>query len=193
MKSFLVYALALISGSALAQVTTPSNVTKINDVGYTMTIDGQEYIAVSRATLDDQRKLIKELQGQRDQCLDTSRSLEKLRTEYVALTETYQSLARESITLNEKYSDRANALVQINDQYGNLVKDYDNLAGKYRDIALRPAPRHATDFGLGLMRSGGETRPVGMVGMGGNVLSLDVRGWLMGGQDTFGLLIGASF
>jgi hypothetical protein len=58
---------------------------------------------------------------------------------------------------------------------------------------LESSPREAIDLGIGVVHAGDEDRLVAMAGIGTRVFKLGLRGWVFGGQDTYGVLMGVSF
>lgn len=196
-------AACLLAASIPALADTVTDVARTADGAYAMKIDGQPHVAVTRAQLDAMVKAVedslalKERLAKAEQDLAAYRSLtatyEQLRKDYSALAEKYKLLADDSLKLGERYSKAGADLVALNKEYGKLVKDYDALAQKYRDVAVRTAPRHPFDLGLGIVHSNEEDHAVAMAGMGTQLFSVELRGWVFGGPDTYGVMIGTSF
>lgn len=170
---------------------------------YAMKINGKPYVAVTKAQSDEMVKALQENSALKERLAVTERDLgqyrsltttyEQLRKDYVALTDKYKVLTDDSLKLAERYSKASNDLVALNKEYGGLVKDYDALVQKYRDIAVRTAPRHPFDLGLGVVHSNNEDHAVAMAGMGTQLFNVELRGWVFGGQDTYGVMVGTSF
>lgn len=191
MKELLIALLLLSALPAYGQRIT--DVRRESDRFYAMRIDGVEYLAMRRADAEKLQTDFVAAENDMKELRQLRSAYQKLASDYAALTERYKGLSDDSIKLNERYADAANRLVRLTGDYDKLVAQYDGLAGKYRDVAVRSAPRQPTDIGAGIVHAGGENRLVGMAGVGTNIFSLGVRGWVFGGQSTYGVLMGVSF
>lgn len=179
------------------------NVSDLRNLGggiYSMKIDGNTYTAMPEA---DKKQLVADLENMAKELAEAkklvarqtalSNQYEDLRNKYAALTSEYSTLADNSIQLNGRYAAAADKLVTLNQSYSKLGHDYDALAEKYRQIAIRAVPREALDIGLGAVSTTNTTRGVVMVGAGTHILNAGVRAWLFGGQNNFGVILGTSF
>lgn len=193
--------LLLMSLPVLAETVTD---VRLSSGGtYVMKIDGKDYVAITKAQLNEmvqalqENATLKSRLTKADQDLKDYRSLtnsyEQLKQDYLGLTDRYKGLAADSVALGERYSDAAGKLVTLTNDYRGLTKDYDALSQKYRDVALRTAPRQPIDLGLGVIHSDDTDRFVAMAGIGTQVFGVGLRGWVFGGHSTYGVMIGTSF
>ena len=70
-----------------------------------------------------------------------------------------------------------------------LAHDYDNLAGKYRDIALSSSSFITFDIGVGATTNDGDTKAAAVLGLG--IKQFKLWGFLQ--DKNSGVLAGASF
>jgi len=190
-------------GSFSVKAQTVANVMPSGGGTYVMTIDGRPYVALARAQADEMTNALQEIAALKKQlasanvivkeCRSVTDAYERLRKDYVALTDRFKVLADDSVKLNERYSEAAGKLVVLNKDYAALVSDYDALAKKYRDIAVRSAPRDPFDLGIGVVHAADTDRVVAMGGMGTRIFNVGLRGWVFGGQGTYGVMVGTSF
>lgn len=178
----------------------PTNVKPISGGRYTMDIGGKNYLAMSFKQVEAQGKKtkaleqqLKETQEKLKEYKDISDRYDVLRENYVGLTDEYKGLSDNLIGLNQKYSNTANGLVGVNNKYKTLVADYDELAEKYRGIALRSRARSKIDIGVGRMNSANISHTVFMAGVGTSLIGPELRMWAFGGEDTIGFMVGGSF
>ncbi len=199
----------LLSGLLLMLLPIMSNAESVTDLvpqpngTYLLKIDGKRYVALSPADVEQTAAALAANVALKQQLEATTAKLEQyqalthqyeeLRQNYVALSSDYHNLSGESLRLNHDFSTAASNLVILNRDYSQLVKDYDSLTEKYRDAALRSHPRNPLDIALGAVSTDSKTQGVVMVGTGTRVLDVDVRAWLIGGQDSYGVLLGSSF
>lgn len=170
---------------------------------YSLKIDNRNYVALSSADVEQAQaalaanaaltQKLAEVTAKLQQYQSMTNQYEELRVKFAVLTSDYKNLSEDSLRLNGDYSAAANNLVTLNQDYGKLVKDYDSLTQKYREAALRSRPRSPFDIGIGAVSVDNTTRGIAMVGAGTPVFDIDLRAWLFGGQDTYGVLLGASF
>lgn len=201
-------ALALVlclSFPATAQVVT--GVTQLkNKAGekvalYSMNIDGKPYTAFPEGQAEQKIQELEQLRAtlqKTNEELKDYKSLanqyDQLKKDYVILTEKFKVLTDDSLQLSEKFSATAGKLLGLTNDYQKLNADYAVLAEKYRSIALRSAPRQPLDFGVGVVRTGDTNHLVGMAGAGYTIAGdFGVRGWVFGGQSTYGGMLGISF
>ena len=198
-KGFIALLLVCLPICALAE-----NVSDLRNKGggiYSMKIDGQDYTAMPES---DRKQLVTDLENMSKELAaakilvakqtSLSNQYEELKGKYVALTNDYSALADNSIQLNGRYAAAADNLVTLTQNYSKLGHDYDALAGRYREIAIRAVPREALDVGIGAVSSSNSaTRGVVMVGAGTHVFDVGVRAWLFGGQNNYGVMLGTSF
>lgn len=199
MKRAALLLLSCLSFSAPAQTVT--DVRPLSDkTTYVMRINGTPYVAYTQAQADDFRKTAQEREDLKTRLAETEEKLAVLQRaavtlaqvekDYAAANAKLLALAADSQKLGEKYSEAAGKLTALNRDYSQLVSDYEALAKKYRDIAMRSAPRQAIDLGAGFVHTGDTSHVVGMAGIG---IALGVRAWVFGGQSTYGAMLGYSF
>lgn len=196
-------AVILLACPATGLATSVSEATQNADGSYALTIEGRAFIAWPRAVSDGMRAAaaardaaaaaLANTEKELHECQAVTSSYEKLRSDYVAVTDKYKALVDSYATLTAEYSTAANKLVALNNDYDKLVKQYDELAGKYRQLALRPAQRKTFDLGLGAINARDELRPIALAGIGTEVFSLELRGWLFGGTSSYGAAVGVTF
>lgn len=197
------FAAFLIVWSFSVQADTVTDVSPLAGGTYVMKINGTPHVAVTKARLDamamaqEENSVLMEKLAKTEQDLREYRSLttsyEQLRKDYVVLTDKFKLLTDDSLKLGERYSEAGSKLITLAKDYGGLVKDYDVLAQKYRDIALRSDPRQPFDLGMGVVHSADTDHVVALAGMGTGIFDVGLRGWVFGGQDTYGVMIGVSF
>jgi len=205
--------LALIVVTCLPAIACADTVSDVGPDGsgnYLLKINNKPYIAFTREQAELMLKIEEErdhLREERDklsaqltkmqQATDNYRkltdALEQHNKDTSALLGKYQRLSSDNLQLSEKYATTANDLVDVTKQYGTLTKSYDELSEKYRQIALRSAPRQPVDIGLGLVHQNGADRAVVMAGAGTDIFKLPLRGWIFGGSDSYGLMFGVSY
>lgn len=199
----------LIGGLVLVLLPMTGNAESVTDLAaqadgtYVMKIDGNNYVALSSADLGQITAAVSESVALKQKLAEVTAKLERyqalteqyeqLKTHYADLTGNYKNLSEDALRLNGEYSVAANNLVTLNQDYSKLVKDYDSLTEKYRNVALRSRLRNPLDIGLGALSADDKAHGIAMIGAGTQLLEVDVRGWLFGGRDTYGLLLGASF
>ncbi|HZE10196.1 MAG TPA: hypothetical protein VE034_01275 [Burkholderiales bacterium] len=191
--------LPCLSFSALAQTVT--DVKMLGDkTTYVMRINGTPYVAFTQAQADDLRKTAREREELKQRLVETEEKVSALQRsasvlvqvekDYAAATAKLRALAEDEDKLSTKFSETAGKLSALNKEYSQLVSDYEALAKKYREIAVRSAPRQPIDLGAGFVHTGDKSHVVGMAGIG---IALGVRAWVFGGQSTYGAMLGYSF
>lgn len=197
----------LLSLNAYAEEVT--NIKRMNK-GYTLDINGVAHRALSATDYNELNTLItkeqaeKQLLVQKIVALETelAKSLanaEKFQAVLNAqsdLNKQYQELNNNLSDLNTKYSTTAGELVGLNKDYRAVVQEFDELTDKYRKVALRTNPRSKWDLALGMLKptaSGSDPHYFASVGTGAKLLNTEVRGWLLVGDDSYGLMAGMSF
>ena len=180
-----------------------SHLSAQGDGSYLLRIDGKTYIALSQEDAAQAVAALGETERLREQLAAVSKTLrdyqtlsgeyETLRERYAALSADYGTLSADSLQLSARYATAADDLITLNQGYGKLVGEYDGLVERYRRVALRTAPRQPLDIGVGAITSHHATSGVVMVGAGTRLFELGVRGWLFGGQESYGVMLGASF
>ena len=167
---------------------------------YTLKIDSEKYVAIKEAEYYEMVKVINALKEQLSAAnikikgyKANSDAYEENRKKYIALTAGYKKQTEEMTRLNVKYLDTSEKLIALNNEYSKTLKSFDALVEKYRDVALRSSPRNPVDVGLGVLTVNDIQHNVFMFGAGTDVFGLNFRGWLYGGQDTYGAMVGMSF
>jgi len=188
---------------AAAKAENISGVTALSNGIYALQIDGRNYMALPSDKYQQNLKLLGAAASCAADLEATAAKLkeyqtltsqyEELKGKYAALARDYQRLSEDSLRLNGDYASAADNLLTLNQGYSRLAHDYDALAEKYRTIALRTHPRKPLDIGIGAIASDNKTNGVLMVGAGTSLLNVELRGWLLGGPDHYGLIVGSSF
>ncbi len=195
---------------AIVCAETVSDVVPDGSGNYLLKINNTPYIALSR----EQAELLLKVEQERDRyreerdklaeqlsrtqlASDNYRQLTDALAQHNRDTEAllgkYRQLSSDNLQLSERYATTATDLVDVSRQYGTLARNYDELTEKYRQIALRSAPRQPLDFGLGVIHQNRADRAVLMAGAGTEILSLPLRGWIFGGSDSYGVMFGFSY
>lgn len=140
---------------------------------------------------EDNKKLVEQLKNTQSVAVDFEALVTKydtLNKNYEKLNEKYQGTLDSSINLNESYQEKASKLVELNEKFDKLVTDYDDLTGKYRDIALSGGSPIRFDLGIGLTEYSDSSEMAYLVGA--SIYKLNVWGFLQ--DDNNGLLVGTS-
>lgn len=202
MKKILLAVCFMLPLSSVAQTCTD---VKLGANGnYTVRIDNKKFVAYSEknrkalieltkgaiATKEVNEGLTKQI----DKLQKMNDEYETLRKKYQELTNKYEEQTKKLSELNGKYSETAGKLVELNGDYSKTIKRFDGLVDKYREIALRSVPRNPVDVGFGIMRVNDVNRGVFMAGAGMDITdNWHIRGWLYGGEETLGAMVGLSF
>lgn len=200
-RALLVAAMVLLPLAAAAE--TIGSVTAQGNGTYRVEIDGRGHVALTESdyhqlvtALAENVALKKSLAAATDklaQYQSLTDDYESMRQHYLVLTGEYRDLSDNALRLNADYATAADRLLTLNHDYSQLVRDYDSLTEKYRNVALRSRPREMFDIGLGAVASDNRTSGILMVGTGAELLKVNLRGWLFGGPDNYGVIIGSSF
>lgn len=201
MKKTILVLMLLYPMSLVAQT-----VTNIQGSGarYTMDINGKPYVALSRAASQQTAKYLnerKELLEKNDKLVTKLAEAQKLlkeqetlREKYAKLTDKYEQQTTKLENLNNKYAETSGDLITLNNDYRTTIGDFDKLVEKYRDVALRSVPRNPVDLAIGSLHNNDEWHTVFMAGAGFDLTkSIHFRGWLFGGVETYGAMVGISF
>jgi hypothetical protein len=198
-----------ISLHAYAEEAT--NITKLNTgYGYALDINGISHIALPAAKFKTLTNSATELKAENTLLLQAIGKLKAELASYIADSKEYRAAVKEVSEINKqyqelnnsysdlstKYSTTAGELVGLNKDYRAVVQEFDELTEKYRKVALRTNPRSKWDFGLGMLKptaSGSDPHYFASVGTGAKLLNAEVRGWLLVGDDSYGLMAGISF
>lgn len=186
-----------------------ANVKRLNK-GYTLDINNVAHRALPAADFEkmmellakdkkEKQLLIQQIAALKNELNKSLANAEKLQTALDAqsnLNEQYRELNNRYSDLNTKYSNTADELVGLNKDYRAVIQEFDGLTEKYRKVALRTNPRSTWDFGLGMLKptaSGSDPHYFASVGTGAKLLNTEFRGWLLVGDDSYGLMAGLSF
>ena len=194
MRTFLVSLALLMPVTGFAQAEC--EVIGQADSAFRIRIDGNIADLVSRQAYtqalterDELRARLAETEATLRELGDLTQQYEELRNKHVTLALEYQQLAQDSLTLNTEFRDTSNELVTLTEQYSQTVKDYDELAGKYRSIALSSGRNLHFDIGVGVNNSSAEQTWDVLFGAG----VFGFKGWVYGNSDRQGIAVGASF
>jgi len=155
------------------------------------------------ALIKEDSKLISDLQKQlvarkteikkyKDQLKNSIALIEKyqkLDKQHLTLTEKYNHSLEGSVNLNTKYKANSTKLLGLTEKYGKLVNDYDDLVGKYRDIALSSSSFITFDLAAGATTNNGSTEAAALIGLG--IKQFRLYGFLQ--DNNNGVMAGASF
>ncbi|MBN1480802.1 hypothetical protein JXA70_11055 [candidate division KSB1 bacterium] len=160
---------------------------------YKIMIDGKIQLLVTKEVFDEAASRYESEISALEEQLTQSNALldeyEQLRTEYAELTGQYRKLSDDLVDLTMEYKTASTDLVGLNDEYQVLVKDYDELAGKYRNIALHSSSNFKFHIGVGMNNSKLEERWDVFVGTG----LFGFNGWIYGNTDRLGIAVGKTF
>jgi hypothetical protein len=143
-------------------------------------------------------QLIKKLQQQIDNDLQLAEAykqnqeaVQKLNQDYQQLIQHHEQTLDKSINLSENFEKNVQGYNQLAKDYDQLTVKFDDLAGKYRDVALTSGSPISVELGAGLTDQGDG---VALLGAGFNVYKTwDVKAWGLLHKDFSGILGGASF
>jgi uncharacterized phage infection (PIP) family protein YhgE len=118
-------------------------------------------------------------------------ALQKLNDDYRQLIQRHEQTLDKSITLSENFDKNMQRYNQLATDYDQLTVKFDDLAGKYRDVALTSGSPITVELGAGLTDQGDG---IALLGAGFNVYKTwDIKAWGLVHKDFFGMLGGASF
>ncbi len=121
----------------------------------------------------------------------TQETLQKLNEDYRQLIERHEHTLDKTVALSERFAGNARNYNQLARDYAQLTVKFDELAGKYRDVALTGGSPVTVELGAGLTDQGDG---IGLLGAGLNIYKTwDIKAWGMIHRDFFGMLGGASF
>ena len=141
---------------------------------------------------------IKKLQQQIDDNLQLAEAykqnqeaLQKLNNDYKELIERHEQTLDKSIAVSDNFHKNMQSYNQLTKDYDKLTVQFDELAGKYRDVALTAGSPISVELGAGLTDEGDG---IALLGAGFNVYKTwDIKAWGLVHKDFFGILGGASF
>ncbi len=167
---------------------------------FSLQIDENKYIAIRETEYDKIINVVNSLKTQLTtankklkESMANSAEYEALRNEYKSLTNSYKKQTDELININTNYARTSRKLIALNNEYSLTLRKFDALVEKYRDVALRSTPRNPVDIGFGVLSINDENKGVFMFGAGTDIFGSNLRGWLYGGEDTYGAMLGMSF
>lgn len=187
-----------------------TNVRKSPEGGYDLDINtaayhampAKGYEAIKNRLMDDDKKIaeltekIISLEAELEKSKANAAKYQQALTEMTDLNQRYKTLNDSYSDLNADYKKTANDLVVLNKSYSTTLTEFDDLVEKYRKVAIRSSPRSMLDFGVGMLKptdSGSDTHYFVSVGSGVKLLKTEFRGWLLVGNDSYGLMAGLSF
>jgi hypothetical protein len=186
-------------GLALAESCTIVNRTSAGLVN--VTIDGQAYRAMSdsafkdvKATAERNKVLeqeLKEAHAKIAEYQSLTTSYETLKKQYAELTQQYQTQLAASTKLADDYKVNSENLIGQTHQYEKLVRDYDKLAGMYRDVAVAKSPTFHFDAGIGMIDNRVNNETQGSVLVGAGIYRL--KAWYLWYPDGQSILVGTTF
>ncbi len=169
-------------------------------------VDGKEvYVIAAEDLKPDQcfkpvetAQHIKKLQQQIDDNLhlaeaykQNQEALQKLNQDYQQLIQRHEQTLDKSISLSENFDKNMQSYNQLAKDYDQLTIKLDDLAGKYRDVALTAGSPISVELGAGLTDQGDG---IALLGAGFNIYKTwDIKAWGLVHKDFFGMLGGASF
>lgn len=179
-------------------------------IGYTLDIDRVAYralpakdykelndlVARDQANIEKLQGRIVVLEAKLKASLANAAKYQKLLTEQAKLNQKYKDLNDSYSALNTKYSETAGKLVDLNKSYKSTLGEFDDLVSKYRKVAMRTNPRNKLDLGIGMLKptaNGADPHYFAMAGSGIKFVDLELRGWLLVGNNSYGAILGVSF
>lgn len=143
-----------------------------------------QYIKKLEAQIEDNLQLAESYKQNQE-------ALKKLNDDYQQLIQRHEQTLDKSISLSENFEKNVENYNQLAKDYDQLTVKFDDLAGKYRDVALTGSSPITVELGAGLTDQGDG---IGLLGAGFNVYkSWDVKAWGVLHKDFSGILGGASF
>lgn len=193
------FGLMLWAGLApIASAATCTVVGPLHGQMAAVTLDGQPYVAVAKEDfkhLNDNRKQLEqalnEAHAKLKEYQELAATYDELKNKYAGLNQRYSASLADSVRLNEAYKANGENLIELTHRYEILVKDYDRLAGTYRDIAVDRAPVFRFDAGLGMVKNTVTNETDVSVMLGASVQKL--KAWYLWYPDGYGLMVGTGF
>ena len=193
------FGLVLWAGLApIASAATCTVVGPLHGQTAAVTLDGQPYVAVAKDDFkqinDNRRQLeqaLNEAHAKLKEYQELATTYDELKNKYAELNQRYSASLADSVRLNDAYKVNGENLIELAHKYEKLVKDYDKLAGTYRDIAVDTAPLFRFDAGLGMIKNTVTDEADVSVMLGASVQKL--KAWYLWYPDGYGLMVGTGF
>jgi hypothetical protein len=193
------FGLVLWAGLApIASAATCTVVGPLHGQTAAVTLDGQPYVAVAKDDFkqinDNRRQLeqaLNEAHAKLKEYQELAATFDELKNKYAELNQRYSASLADSVRLNDAYKANGENLIELAHKYEKLVKDYDKLAGTYRDIAVDTAPLFRFDAGLGMIKNTVTDEADVSVMLGASVQKL--KAWYLWYPDGYGLMVGTGF
>ncbi len=163
-----------------------------------VTLDGRPYMAVAREDFKKNNENCKQLEQALNEAhakvqeyQELAATYEELKNKYAELNQRYSASLADSVKLNDACKANSENLISLAHKYEKLVRDYDKLAGTYRDIAVDSAPMFRFDAGLGMIKNTLTDEADVTVMLGASVQKL--KTWYLWYPDGYGLMVGTGF
>jgi hypothetical protein len=163
-----------------------------------VTVDGEPFVAIAKddfKSISDNRKqleqALREANAKLKEYQDLGATYEELKNKYADLNQRYSASLADSVRLNDAYKANGDKFIDLTRAYEKLVKDYDKLAGTYRDIAIDKGPLFRFDAGLGMIKNTVTNETDVSVMLGASMQKL--KAWYLWYPDGYGLMVGTGF
>ncbi len=166
-----------------------------------VTVDGEAHVAIAKddfkkisdnlKQLEQLKQALSEAHAKLKEYQDLTATYDELKNKYADLNQHYSTSLADSVKLNDAYKANGDNLINLTHAYEKLVKDYDKLAGTYRDIAVDKAPLFRFDAGLGMIKNTVTNETDVSVMLGASVQKL--KAWYLWYPDGYGLMVGTGF